>query len=201
MSNCDRTNSLLRHGDSRPSVSPARLRFASIPVNWYHQLMRITAAVISFTILALMSSRAGAVTCEDVASLDITENENGLLLMIYGCEPVNSQLLLEKWDSFSDAGKAYAQIVYQIPGKHQSNEQEILQLISDGDSYLKRVLAQLYSGDSNDFMTIWEEILESHAEPASDVEAARNIYFGYGSEIEVSMESLASTASAVGVTI
>ena len=69
--------SLLRNGSIRAFAVIRLLRFASTSVNCYLNDMRLTLAFISITLLALISSRVQALTCEDVADADKAEGAGG----------------------------------------------------------------------------------------------------------------------------
>ncbi len=143
--------------------------------------MRLTPAFISITILALISSKAQALTCEDVANADKAEGAGGALMLLTDCEPVNANAVKRAWDEISPLAQAWFSGSFLIPGTAFPNEdQEIIEMVGDGETLLQRYVAMVKRDDSVEWQGTWESVLEKYPEAASPLEAAfrgREIYW------------------------
>ena len=119
--------------------------------------MRLTPAFISITLLALISSKAQALTCEDVADADKAEGAGGAISLLTGCATVNTSSVKAAWDQLSPLARAYFSSFLLIPGSSFPNDDKtLIEMVGNGETLLQRFVAMTWRNSSADWEAAWE---------------------------------------------
>lgn len=157
------------------------LRFASTSVNCYLRDMRLTLVFILITTSVLISSKARALTCEDVADADKAEGAGGAILLLTGCTPTNTSAVVAAWDQLTPLMRAHFSSSLLIPGSAFPNDdQALIEMVGNGETLLQRYVAMNWRDVSAEWEAAWESVVAQYPEGLSPLEEAlrgRDVYF------------------------
>lgn len=143
--------------------------------------MRLTLAFISITTFALISSKAQALTCEDVADADKAEGAGGAVLLLTGCATVNTSSVEAAWDQLTPLARAYFSSFLLIPGSSFPNDdQALIEMVGNGETLVQRLVAQRWRNSSAEWEEAWDSIVAQYPVGVSPLEEAlrgRDVYF------------------------
>ena len=114
--------------------------------------MKIATTLSGLLLWGFAGSPVLAVTCDDVASVDLTEDGSGAFSLITGCDEITAETVSARWDELAPLAQAYFSSYLLIPGSSFPNDdQKLIDMVGNGETLLQRFIAMRWK----DFSAEW----------------------------------------------